>query len=123
MPRYYTWNATLKKFQRRKKGDAVAGFVDVYSTDALGRIYSVHPRQDECFYLRLLLVNIRSPTSFKSLRIVDGVLCATFREACQCLNMLENDTHWDSTLADATVSAPTNQFRMLFTIIVVTCHP
>jgi len=54
---------------------------------------------------------------------VDGALCATFREACQRLNLLENDRHWDSILADATVSAPTNQFRTLFAIIIATCHP
>ncbi|XP_008189910.1 uncharacterized protein LOC103311879 [Acyrthosiphon pisum] len=47
MPSYYTWNAASKNFQRKKKGDAVAGFADVYSSDALGRIYTVHPRQDE----------------------------------------------------------------------------
>ncbi|XP_017477406.1 PREDICTED: uncharacterized protein LOC108367324 [Rhagoletis zephyria] len=123
MPRYYTWNAASKKFQCRKKGDAVAGFIDVCSTDALGRIYTVHPRQDECFYLRLHLVNIRGPTLFDSLRTVDDVLCATFREACQRLNSLENDTHLDSTLADATVSAPANQIRTLFAIIIATCHP
>ncbi|KAF0712672.1 ATP-dependent DNA helicase [Aphis craccivora] len=43
MPRYYTWNAASKKFQcrkNRKKDDAVAGFADVYSSDALGRIYT-----------------------------------------------------------------------------------
>ncbi|XP_025205749.1 uncharacterized protein LOC112602051 [Melanaphis sacchari] len=123
IPRYYTWNAASKKFQRRKKGDAVAGFVDVYSTDSLGRIYIVHPRQDECFYLRLLLVNVRGPTSFNSLRTVVGVLYTTFREACQCLNLLENDSHWDLTLADATISAPANQIRTLFAIIIATCHP
>ncbi|XP_073821135.1 uncharacterized protein [Musca autumnalis] len=123
MPRYYTWNAASKKFQRRKKGDTVAGFADVYSTDALGRIYTVHPRQDECFYLRLLLLNIRGPTSFDSLRTVDGVLCATFREACQRLNLLENDSHWDLTLADSIVSAPANQIRTLFAIIIATCNP
>ncbi|KAE9523172.1 hypothetical protein AGLY_016405 [Aphis glycines] len=86
-------------------------------------VYSVHPRQDECFYLRLLLVNVRGPTYFNSLRTVDGVLCTTFREACQCLNLLENDSHWDLTLADATVSAPANQIRTLFAIIIATCHP
>jgi len=35
IPRYYTYKAALKKFQRRKKGDAVAGFVYVYSNDTL----------------------------------------------------------------------------------------
>lgn len=88
MPRYYTWNTVLKKFQHRKKGDDVAGFAHVYFTDALGQMYTVHPCQDKCFYLHLLLVNIRGLSSFDSLRTVDGVLCATFREVCQRLNLL-----------------------------------
>lgn len=37
-------------------------------TDALGRIYTVHPKNADCFYLRLLLINVRGPTSFESLR-------------------------------------------------------
>ncbi|XP_067635181.1 uncharacterized protein [Eurosta solidaginis] len=82
MPHYYTFNAASKRFQRRRK---------------------VHPRQDECFYLPLLSVNIRGPTSFDSLRTVDGVLCAT--------------------LADATVSSPANQIRTLFAIIISACNP
>lgn len=72
IPRYYTWNNSTKTFQRRKQGQAVAGYTDVYSTDALGRIYTVHPKNDDCFYLRLLLINVRGPTSFASLRTVNG---------------------------------------------------
>ena len=63
MPHYYTWNASTKIFQRRKQGDMVPGHLDVRSTDALGRIYTVHPNNDECFYLRLLQVNVREPIS------------------------------------------------------------
>ncbi|XP_008181178.1 uncharacterized protein LOC103308839 [Acyrthosiphon pisum] len=95
IPHYYTCNAASKNFQCRKKGDAVAGFSDVYS----------------------------GPTSFNSLRTVDGVLCATFWKACQCLNLLENNSHWDLTLADTTVSAQENQIRTLFAVIIATCHP
>lgn len=123
MPRYYTWNASSKKFQRRKQGDVVPGHPDVRSTEALGRIYTVHPKNDECFYLRLLLVNVRGPTSFESLRTVNGVVLPTFRAACQELNLLENDTHWDTTIAEATVSASPNQIRTLFAIIISTCFP
>ncbi|XP_043259365.1 uncharacterized protein LOC122403185 [Colletes gigas] len=124
MPRYYTWNASSKKFQRRKQGERVPDNPDVFSTDAIGRIYTVHPsRNAECFYLRLLLVNVRGPTSFESLRTVDGVLCPTYRDACQRLQLLENDTHWDMTLADAIMCAPANQIRSLFAIIISTCNP
>ncbi|XP_050065101.1 uncharacterized protein LOC126554025 [Aphis gossypii] len=73
MPKYYTWNQSSRRFIRRKQGKPVPGYTDVYSTDAIGRIYSVHPSNDECFYLRLLLVNVRGPTSFQQLRTVDGL--------------------------------------------------
>ncbi|CAB3242523.1 unnamed protein product [Arctia plantaginis] len=56
MPKYYTWNQSTKKFQRRKQGTPVPDWPQVFSTDALGRMYTVHPRNDECFYLRLLLL-------------------------------------------------------------------
>jgi ATP-dependent DNA helicase PIF1 len=123
MPRYYTWNASSKKFQRQKQGDKVPDHPDVRSTDALGRIYTVHPKSDECFYLRLLLVNVRGPTSFESLRTINSVVCPTFRAACQQLNLLENDTHWDMTIAEAIVSASPSQIRTLFAIIISTCFP
>ncbi|XP_055918335.1 uncharacterized protein LOC129950418 [Eupeodes corollae] len=93
------------------------------STDALGRIYTVHPKNDECFYLRLLLEHIRGTTSFESLRTVNGIVCPTFRVACQQLNLLENDTHWDTTIAEAIIYASPSQIRTLFAIIISTCFP
>ncbi|XP_068628087.1 uncharacterized protein [Battus philenor] len=123
MPRYYTWNASSKNFQRRKQGDAVPGYPDVRSTDALGRMYTVHPKNDECFYLRLLLVNVRGPTSFETLRTVNGVIFPTYRAACEELNLLENVTHWDTTIAEAIISASPSQIRTLFAIIISTCFP
>ena len=50
---------------------------------------------DECFYLRLLLLNVPGPTSFQFLRNVDDELCAKCREACQRLHLLKDDVHWD----------------------------
>lgn len=123
MPRYYTWNASSKSFQRRKQGTPVEGHPNVFASDALGRIYTVHPNNDECYYLRLLLVNVRGPTSFKQLKTVNGQLCATYREACQLLNLLENDSHWDDTLKDSVISSSPHQIRTLFAIIISTCFP
>ncbi|XP_067129653.1 uncharacterized protein [Centruroides vittatus] len=123
VPKYYTWNASAKKFQRRKQGKPVEGHTNLYSSDALGRLYTVHPNNQECFYLRLLLVNVRGPKSFQELRTVNGEVCATYREACQELNLLENDAHWDTTLTDASNTAQPQQIRTLFAIILTTCFP
>ncbi|XP_026467790.1 uncharacterized protein LOC113371378 [Ctenocephalides felis] len=121
MPRYYTWNASSKSFQRRKKGTPVEGYPNIFATDAIGRIYTVHPNNDECYYLRLLLVNVPGPTSFQQLKTVDGHLCATYREACHMLQLLEDDSHWDNTLKDAVISSSPHQVRTLFAIIISTC--
>lgn len=91
----------------------------LYSTDAIGRIYSVHPSNNECFYLRLLLANVRGPTSFQHLRTVDGELCGSYREACHRLQLLENDVHWDQTFNDAVISSQTHQIRTSFSISVM----
>lgn len=49
--------------------------------------------------------------------------CQTYREACQLLGLLENDSHWDLTLADSVVSSNAYQIRTLFAIIITTCFP
>ena len=62
MPKYHTFNQSSNIFQRRNQGNTITGYPNIYSADAIGRIYSVVPNNGECFYLRLLLVNVRGPT-------------------------------------------------------------
>lgn len=83
----------------------------------------MHPSHDECFYLRLLLINVRGPTSFLDLKTVNGQLYPTYRRACQELNLLENDNHWNATLMDASNTGSPQQIRSLFAIIIATCFP
>lgn len=78
MPKYYSWNQSIKKLQSRKQGTPVPDWPQVFSTDALSRVYTVHPRNDECFYLRLLLENVRGPKSFAHLKTVNGHQCQTY---------------------------------------------
>lgn len=121
VPTYFTWNASSKNFQRRKQGMAVANHPNLFATDALGRVYTIHPNNTECFYLRLLLINVRGPTSFEQLRTVNGQLCTTYREACQKLVLLEKDAHCDTSLEDASNTFQPHQIRALFSIILTTC--
>lgn len=50
VPTYFTWNASSEQFQRRKQGKPVPGQTNLHSTDALGRLYTVHPNNAECFF-------------------------------------------------------------------------
>ncbi|GBM12889.1 hypothetical protein AVEN_114968-1 [Araneus ventricosus] len=97
----------------RKQGTVFTGHPDVYEINALGRAYTVHPNNAECFYLRLLLHTIRGPTSFTDLKSVEGQVCESYREACLKLGLLEDDQRWNSTLQEASVTHFSSQLRVL----------
>lgn len=90
-------------------------------SDALGRVYTVHPNNAECFYLRMLLHIVKGPTSFEHLRTVEGEICSTYRQACLKLGLLEDDQHWDTALSEASAISMPKQMRLLFAIILTTC--
>jgi len=58
---------------------------------AIGRLTYASPMEGEKYYLRLLLANVRGPTSFKDLFTVRGKLCLTFQEAALEHKLLEGD--------------------------------
>ena len=47
VPEYYTWNK--KSWHRRKQGTDVEGYPGVKQAQTLGRVYTISPRQSECF--------------------------------------------------------------------------
>jgi hypothetical protein len=121
VPCFYVWNASRKAWERRKQGADVEGHPGVKATEALGRVYTVHPSNAECFFLRLLLHIVRGPTSFADLKTVRGQVCETFRDACEKSGLLENDQHWDLTLTEAAASQSPKRLRHLFAILLTTC--
>ena len=71
----------------------------------------------------MLLVNIPGPIYFEFLRRVNGRVLKTCQDACRELQLLEEDHHWDLTLANAALTATPNSIRQLFAITLRTCHP
>jgi len=61
------------------------------------------------------------PQGTNNLKTVNGVVCETYREACDRLGLLESDAHWDSALAEAVASQLPHRIRHLFAILLVTC--
>ncbi|GFQ70761.1 uncharacterized protein TNCT_708801 [Trichonephila clavata] len=110
VPSYCTWNETKKVFEQCRRGQPVDGQPGIFRENTIGRLHTVHPNQNECFYeyLRMLLVNVPGSRSFHELKIVDGVTHATFRNACQALNLLESDQQWDICINDACNTAHPN---------------
>ena len=111
VPNFFTWNKQSKNWEPRKRGIPVPGFADIFMTNTLGRLYTVHSKQRECFFLRLLLVNVSGPTSFQYLLKVNGTSYDSFFDACRELHLLEDDNHWDLTLADAALRSSPQLFN------------
>ena len=102
----------------------------IFKDTTIGRLYTIHPNQHECYFLRLLLVNVPGPTSFEYLRTVNeylrtvnGTIHDTYRSACQALNLLENDQLWENCINDASETSTETQIYALFGIILTTCSP
>ncbi|CAJ0761863.1 8612_t:CDS:2, partial [Entrophospora sp. SA101] len=62
-------------------------------------------------------------TSFENLRIVNGVLYNTFKEACAILGLLQNGEEWDQCLAKAAQVQTGSQLRNLFATLLLFCDP
>ena len=76
IPKYYTWND--KEWKPRRRCKPVSNYPGKFQSDTIGRVYTVHPNNVECFHLRLLLHTIPGPSCK-----VDEVICETNREACR----------------------------------------
>ena len=101
----------------------MAGFPGVKEAHVLGRVYTINPRQGECFYLRLLLHHIRGLQSFVELKTVEGDLCSSYHEACFRLGLLEDDNQYHLAMQEASVSNSGSSLRSLFAVILTWCEP
>ena len=79
----------------------------------LGRVYTVHPNNVECFYLRLLLHEIWGPTCFNYLKKVSGIVHPMYQSACRALGLLEDDMQWDLTLQEASISDSPHKLSLI----------
>ncbi|XP_076037532.1 uncharacterized protein LOC143022983 [Oratosquilla oratoria] len=70
------------------------------NTHAIGRIRAVTNKTVELFYMRMLLTHKRGPKSFEDLRMVDGVLYGTYREAVKAMGLLKDEETWKQTILE-----------------------
>ena len=121
MPKFYAWNASSKSWNRRKRGREIE--TGVFETDTIGRIYTVSPKQGDCFNLRLLLLSVPGTTSFESPRIYEGTLYPTFKQACIARDLLDGDNMQRTTMQEASVSQFSHCLSNLFAVLLTQTNP
>ncbi|XP_019181597.1 PREDICTED: uncharacterized protein LOC109176597 [Ipomoea nil] len=108
-PEFFVWSLNDKRWHQRKQREVI------------GRLVSVMPSEGERYYLRLLLMNVRAPTSFCSLKIIKGQRVETFREAAEKLGLLSSDSSIESSIEEAILCQMPTSLRQLFATLLVFC--
>jgi len=136
-PKYFTWNNSSKKWtpramlrvarSRRAASSSTPAPPPQYDftgdgAHVVSRIYTVSPREGERYFLRMLLLHVKGATSYRNIRTVDGEECESFRQACNRLGLLAQDTEWKRALQDSFRSrfVPLSQ---VFATILAYCDP
>ncbi|XP_027120495.1 uncharacterized protein [Coffea arabica] len=110
-PQYFVWDAKSRYWSLRQQRDVI------------GRIAGVHPSEGERYYLRLLLKHVKKPTLFHDLKVINGKIATSFREAAEFLGLLQADNSVEICLAEAVLYQMPSSLRHLFATILVYCNP
>ena len=91
----------------------------------IGRIHTIHPLSGDTFYLRILLHHnhCKGAKSFENLKVVNGVLCDSYKDVCTHLCLLHDDGEWNIAMHKATLSYLPAATRNLFIIWLQFCEP
>lgn len=110
---YYVWDKTKKVWKDRKRG----------GDKIMARIRSASPREGEVFYLKILLHHVAGALSFQDLKIYNGIVSETYKEACIKRGLLADDSEWMNCLSEAASVKMPSSMRFLFSIILTHCEP
>ncbi len=111
IPLHYVY--VRNNWQKRQRGE----------NKIVARMYTVSVKDEERFYLRLLLLHVPGATSFESLRTVNGAVCESFKAAASARGLLASDEEWDRCLTDAGTYQMPRQLRETFAFICCFCQP
>ena len=64
--------------------------------------------------MRTLLLHRCGPTNFEDLRTIESGIYPTYHQACRVFNLLNDDTIWKDTLAEARAFTMSRQMRYMF---------
>lgn len=113
MPEYFRWIGQTSNWVPR-----------VQQRKVIGRIHNVNfIAQPELYLLRLLLFHVKNATSFDSLRVVDGVQHATYKQACLAMGLTYDDQQWIESLRESSRSKMPKVLRTLFVQILIFGSP
>nr|GMD12780.1 ATP-dependent DNA helicase PIF1-like [Ipomoea batatas] len=108
-PCHFVWCKSNKSWKPRKQ------------LTVIGRLVAINPTKGERYYLRLLLMNVRAPTSFGCLRTVNGQITSSFRDAAEKLGLLAGDFIVEESLNEAVLFQMPSSLWTFFATLLIFC--
>ncbi len=109
-PTYYSYDKQKKEYKRRKNKAKCCCRLPLKT-------------KGDISYLRILLLHRVNCASFAHLRNVDGIQYNTYQEACQALNLLQDDSEWANCLEAASIFMTPKQLRSFYMSIIFNNEP
>lgn len=113
IPEHYVYDGKNRIWKTRQRG----------GDKVIARMHTVSVKDEELFYLRILILHIRGAKSFEHIKTVDGVECETFKAAALLRGLLDSDDEWDRCLSNGGTYLMPRQLRDMFAYICCFCHP
>ncbi|PAV76155.1 hypothetical protein WR25_25064 [Diploscapter pachys] len=116
IPEYYT-------FKKSRDDGNMIWDRRTRSFNVIGRMYVIHPKQKELFYLRMILLHKKGAKSWEDLLTTedydgDANPKETFREAARAMGLLSDDIVWETYFDEMKDHATAFQMRELFVSII-----
>ena len=111
-PKHYRWDKSTRSWKRRKNRQY-----------EIGRMYTADIEEGERFFLRLLLLHRKGPTSFEDLKKVNEKAFSTYKDVCATLGLLDDPEEWIHCFEEAASFQSGKPLRRLFTTILVFINP
>ncbi|CAA0815513.1 Unknown protein, partial [Striga hermonthica] len=110
-PEYFVWLTDEKKWKIREGKDSIA------------RIVTVHPNEGERYYLKLLLLHVRGPKSYKHIKSFNNIIAKSYHEAALARGLLQDDNTQELCLEEASLFKMPYEMRRLFANLLVYSCP
>ncbi len=109
----YRYVFTNRRWQVRQRG----------GEKIIARMFTVGIRDEERYYLRLLLLHVKGATSFAFLRTVNDIVYESYKEAAFHRHLLDSDEEWDRCLSESATFRMPREMRETFAYICCFCFP
>ena len=123
--KHYTWNKATKTYSERSRRRSCNNESNSPKSDTIGRIPVVAftPKNQERYFLRLLLHHVKGPKSYQDLKTVDGEICDTFQAACIKLGIWDGDDEIEKSLEEAASIKFASGLRHCFVTMLIYAMP